>query len=131
VRRTYVAFSELPPWMVLAALPLTAFLTALGAEAGKEAFQRLKKLVKDIHAARSASKLPPGNILLEDNSTHIQIVLSLNLPDEAYEKLLQLDPSAFRQGPIHYDTERRRWYSTMDEMIERQEHRKGNEEEPE
>ncbi len=111
IRASYAQLSELPPWMVMALLPLTAFLTGLGAEAGKDAYQRLKGLVKALHAARAASRQPPGNVVLEDADSHAQIALSPKLPDEAFRKLFDLDVDSLPSGPVHFDVERGEWFS--------------------
>ncbi|MDQ3055753.1 MAG: hypothetical protein M3R66_18645, partial [Actinomycetota bacterium] len=49
-----------------------------------------------------------------------QVVLEADLPAEAYEALVALDLSAFRQGPVHYDRQRGRWRSEPDEWQQRQ-----------
>jgi hypothetical protein len=36
------------------------------------------------------------------------VVLEADLPAEAYEALVALDLSVFRQGPVHYDRQRGR-----------------------
>ncbi len=43
-----------------------------------------------------------------------------DLPAEAYQALVALDLSAFRQGPVHYDRQRGRWRSELDEWQQRQ-----------
>jgi hypothetical protein len=119
VRAGYVQMSELPPWMVMAFLPLTAFLTALGAELGKDAYKRLGNLIKRLREARARSKQPPGNIILEDSETKIQIVLSLDLSDEALEALFRLDTKSLPSGPVSFDTERGKWVSFQVEWEEK------------
>jgi hypothetical protein len=44
------------PWLVLIAMPVTAFLTAIASEAGKDAWTRLKKLFEDLAAARGGGR---------------------------------------------------------------------------
>jgi hypothetical protein len=111
VRAGYVQLSELPPWMVMAFLPITAFLTALGAEAGKDAYRRIKDLVQRVRDARAESKQPPGNFILEDTETKVQVVLGLGLIDEAYEALIRLDLHSLAPGPVFYDRTRGQWVS--------------------
>ena len=44
VRADYVQLSELPPWMVMALVPVTDFLT----EASKDAYKKLKELISRV-----------------------------------------------------------------------------------
>jgi hypothetical protein len=54
-------------------------------------------------------------LLLQDSTTGIQVVLEADLPDEASQKLLALDLSTIRRGPVHYDRHHHRWRSELDE----------------
>jgi hypothetical protein len=54
-------------------------------------------------------------LVLQHSATRLQIVLEADLPAEAYQALVTLDLSAFRQGPVHYDRQRGRWRSELDE----------------
>jgi hypothetical protein len=45
------------------------------------------------------------------------VVLEADLPAEAYEALVALDLSVFRQGPVHYDRQRGRWRSTSGNSV--------------
>ncbi|WP_409238213.1 hypothetical protein [Streptomyces sp. PA5.6] len=116
------------PWIVLASLPLQAFLTGLGAEAVKDAYDAFKGVVR--RTARPESRTPvapPGAqqarpegavarpIVLQDASTGLDIVLEPDLPAEAYERLTALDLTEFAVGPLHYDRDRGSWRSLLDE----------------
>ncbi|MFD6431974.1 hypothetical protein [Streptomyces venezuelae] len=117
------------PWIVLASLPLQAFLTGLGAEAVKDAYEAFKGVVR--RTARPASRTPAPAlapdardsreggaarpIVLQDASTGLDIVLEPDLPAEAYERLTALDLTEFAVGPLHYDRDRGRWRSVLDE----------------
>ncbi|WP_369216954.1 hypothetical protein [Streptomyces flavofungini] len=104
------------PWLVLASLPLQAFLSGLGAEAVKDAYAAFKGLVRKL--ARPASPDDPGEarpLLLQDPVGGLSIVLEADLPAEAYERLVGLDLTAFSTGPLHYDRAQGRWRSILDE----------------
>jgi hypothetical protein len=103
-------------WLVLAALPLQAFLGGLGSEAAKGALEGLKRLVTVVVASRPAEAVRPDQVLvLEDPMSQLQIVLEADLPTDAYRQLVELDLSAIRQGPLHYDRQHSRWRSELDE----------------
>ena len=59
----------------------------------------------------------PGRwpLVLQDTSSGPQVVLEADLPDAAYQRLVGLDLSRFRLGPLHYDRRRRHWRSELDE----------------
>ncbi len=68
------------------------------------------------HKAASSEQV----LVLQDAVTQLQIVLEADLPADAYQALVALDLSAFRQGPVHYDRQRGRWRSELDEWQQRQ-----------
>ncbi|AXK37858.1 hypothetical protein DVA86_33515 [Streptomyces armeniacus] len=118
-------------WVVLAALPLQAFLSGLGTEAVADAYRGLKRLVDRFprNGARNGDgsgrdgrgtgpepgREPPGVLVLQDSRSELRIVLEQGLPSEAYEQLMELDLTAFRTGPLHYDRALGRWRSELDE----------------
>ncbi|MEU7580288.1 hypothetical protein AB0B50_22130 [Streptomyces sp. NPDC041068] len=109
------------PWIALASLPLQAFLSGLGAEAVRDAYEQFKGVVR--RTARPASPAPgtlgeareARPIVLQDAATGLDIVLEPDLPAEAYEKLTALDLTRFEVGPLHYDRAQGRWRSVLDE----------------
>ncbi|MFF1376241.1 hypothetical protein [Streptomyces sp. NPDC058308] len=110
------------PWIVLASLPLQAFLSGLGAEAVKDAYDTFKGVVR--RTARPASPAPGAlddavraarPIVLQDAATGLDVVLEPDLPAEAYALLAALDLTGFTKGPLHYDRARGRWRSVLDE----------------
>ncbi|MEU6822540.1 hypothetical protein ABZ921_18090 [Streptomyces atriruber] len=111
------------PWIVLVSLPLQAFLSGLGAEAVKDAYGAFKGVVRK--TARPASPEPGAPdeartarpIVLQDAATGLDIVLEPDLPAEAYERLTVLDLTEFAVGPVHYDRDRSRWRSVLDEAV--------------
>ncbi|WP_326690811.1 hypothetical protein OIE63_29225 [Streptomyces sp. NBC_01795] len=124
-------------WIVLAALPLQAFLSGLGNEAVTDAYRGLKALVTRIRPGASADAdagsgaVPSARdgvgvgvgtdageavpLVLQDPGTRLRIVLEADLPEEAYAQLTRLDLTAFRIGPLHYDRALGRWRSPLDE----------------
>jgi hypothetical protein len=108
------------PWLVLAALPLQAFLGGLGSEAAKGTYEGLKRLVAVVVGGRPEPARPDQVLVLEDPTSQLRIVLEADLPTDAYRQLVELDLSAYLQGPLHYDRQRSKWRSEPDEWRQRQ-----------
>lgn len=103
-------------WLVLAALPLQAFLSGLGSEAVKDGYRLLKELVsRVVRRGSTAAEAAPSLLVLQDERSGLRIVLEPDLPQEAYEQLTVLDLTQFSVGPLHYDRARARWRSELDE----------------
>jgi hypothetical protein len=112
-------------WIVLASLPLQAFLSGLGSKAAEDAYAKLRALVRRLANGRrrheaappAEQKLPasPVPMILLDSDTGLQIVLEEDLPSDAYRELVAMDLSKFSFGPLHYDQARHRWRSELDE----------------
>lgn len=107
-------------WLVLAALPLHAFLSGLGSAAAQDVAQGLKRLVGRVLGGNRKVTSSPQVLVLQDAETRLQVVLEADLPAEAYQALVALDLSVFGQGPVHYDRQRGRWRSELDEWQQRQ-----------
>ncbi|HKR49453.1 MAG TPA: hypothetical protein VJT72_07710 [Pseudonocardiaceae bacterium] len=107
-------------WLVLATLPLHAFLSGLGSAAAQDVAQGLKRVVSRVVGAKRVTAPPAQVLVLQDAVTQLQIVLEADLPTEAYRALVALDLSAFGQGPVHYDRQGGRWRSELDEWQQRQ-----------
>ncbi|HEX2298508.1 MAG TPA: hypothetical protein VHH34_08335 [Pseudonocardiaceae bacterium] len=103
------------PWLVLATLPLQAFLTGLGVVMAEDVTKRLKGLVARVLRPRRTHPPAAQLLVLQDAVTRLQVVLEPDLPAEAYQALLALDLSQFRHGPLHYDRQLARWRSELDE----------------
>jgi hypothetical protein len=95
-------------WLVLAMLPLQAFLSGLGSKLAEDAYHGLKDVV-----GRILRRSNPGQreraLVLQDTATGLQVVLEPDLPIEAYRGLVTLDLSAFHGGPVRYDRSRNAW----------------------
>lgn len=102
-------------WLVLATLPLHAFLSGLGSAAAQDVAKGLKHLVGRVVGAKRPSASSQQVLVLQDAATRLQVVLEADLPAEAYQALVALDLSAFHQGPVHYDRKGGRWRSELDE----------------
>lgn len=113
-------------WLVLAALPLHAFLSELGSAAAQDAAQCLKRLVGRVVGTKRATASSEQVLVLQDAVTRLQVVLEADLPLDAYQALVALDLSVFRQGPVHYDRQRGKWHSELDECQQRQEKDSGS-----
>jgi hypothetical protein len=106
-------------WLLLAVIPLQAFLSTLGSTFAGEASQGLKRLVGRVLGARRETASPPPVLVLQDAATRLQVVLEVGLPSDAYEALISLDLSEFHKGPLHYDRRRSAWRSELDEWQRR------------
>lgn len=119
---------ELPPrrvvepltWLVLIALPLQAFLNALGSKAAEGAYHGLKEAIRNLRRRsvtppEVAPSEQPRPVLLQDPATSLRIILEHDLPSDAYQQLAALDLTGYRLGPLHYDHAQGRWRSELDE----------------
>jgi hypothetical protein len=107
--------SELP-WIVLATLPVQAFLAGIGTKIAGDAYPALQDAVRKLLRREHADQAPAaGPLVLQDASSGLQIVLDHDLPAEGYRQLLTLDLSRYRLGPVHYDRAQQRWRSELDE----------------
>lgn len=102
-------------WLVLAALPLDAFLSELGSAAAQNLAQGLNDLVTRVVGAKHNAASSPQVLVLQDAEIRLQVVLETDLPMRAYQALVELDLSQFREGPVHYDRRRGKWRSELDE----------------
>jgi hypothetical protein len=135
-------------WLVLAALPLQAFLSALGEKLADDAHGRLlaaiKRVAERYEAARrgqtgravaqatgdTAADLAdtlgdsppiasPAPLILMDSGSKVKIVIEADLPAEAISLLVGLDLSQFKIGPVHFDKAAGRWRAELDEGADR------------
>jgi hypothetical protein len=102
-------------WLVLAAVPLQAFVGALASRFAEDAYKGLKRLVSQTLGGHSEAPGPEQVLVLQDPVSRLQVVLEADLPTEAYQQLVSVDFSAVRRGPLHYDRQRHAWRSELDE----------------
>lgn len=91
------------PFVVYVSAPVVAFLTAFAAEAGKDAYEALKHFVRDIRSARGNKN---GSIVVQDRESRLDstvLVLSGDLPDEAFDALKSLDLEAMKGAYLVWD----------------------------
>ena len=99
-------------WLVLAALPLHAFLSGLGSEAVTALVAGVKRLDRQRRKDGNAAGVP---LVLHDEQSGIRVIVEAELPAAAYEQLVALDLTRYRKGPLHYDRDRGKWRSELDE----------------
>jgi hypothetical protein len=73
---------------------------------GADAWMALKRMVGRLYEARGRR----GNVVLKDPDTNLEIRLEPDLPDEAYQRLLEIEsPQAPIWGILWWDRQRRQW----------------------
>lgn len=110
-------------WLVLAALPLRAFLDGLAGAAAADSYGRIKQLVERLVPNRDRvpadePSVPPSvatPLVLQDWDSGLRVVLEADLPPEAYRQLVGLDLSEFRTGPVRYDKDLACWRPAPDD----------------
>jgi hypothetical protein len=85
------------PWVIYVILgaPIATFFTTIAAEAGKDAYQPIKRWAVELLAARRGG----GAVDIRD-SDGMRLVFSSELPDEALAALSNLDWSKFQRSGI-------------------------------
>jgi hypothetical protein len=91
-------------WLVLATIPLEAFLKVLAEGVASDVHVNLRALLQRLSSHRREHR----PLVLRDPMTRLQIVLEADLPAAAYRQLVELDLSQFDRGPLHYDMARSR-----------------------
>jgi hypothetical protein len=94
-------------WLVIAALPLTSFLTTLGSKLAEDSYKELRQLARRV--LRRAPDTKPSTLILEDQDSGTQIVLDAELPDTGYRALLTTDVAGHRGETLSYDKVAGRW----------------------
>jgi hypothetical protein len=101
------------PWVVYfsVAAPILTFLSAFAKKTGElaaeDAWPVLKDVVRRIVAARRDSE--QGQIELRDVESRTTVQLLPGLPDEAYQRLFELDWSRAGKGKMGWDARRKEW----------------------
>jgi hypothetical protein len=108
VEERTVSGGALIGWVVTITLaaPLGAFFTAVGAEAGKDAYAAFRNWFRRQQLGTADS----GAVILQ-GSDERKLVLELEAPEEALEALRELDWSHMPSGTIVWDHRTRRWRS--------------------
>jgi hypothetical protein len=94
-------------WLVIAALPLSSFLTTLGAKLADDSYKELRRLTRRVLTRAPAAA--PSTLVLEDRDSGTQVVLEPDLPDDGYRALLATDLTGHTGGRVRYDRDGGRW----------------------
>ena len=98
------------PWVICLLTPVwvffAAFLAAAGQEAGREAYQLMRRFIVQLYQARRSAN---GSITLRHPETHSQISLEPDLPDEAYRQLTQMGPELLEGHHWTWDYDQNQW----------------------
>jgi hypothetical protein len=101
-------------WLVLASLPLAAFLGTLGTKLAEDGYAGLRDLV--VRIARHGRRSGAGThaLLLEDEGTGTLVELDEALPDESYRRLFEVDLSANAGVMLRYEARTGRWTAVLE-----------------
>ena len=98
------------PWSIFLLAPVGVFFykffAAVGEEAGKDAYQGIRRLISRLFGARHNSN---GSVVLLDDSTKTHIILSADLPEEAYKQLSQKGLAQLKGGYWTWDSNLEEW----------------------
>lgn len=107
-------------WVLMITVPTTAFLTAMAAEAGKDAYKVLKRLVGRIHKARIAAGRTAGwttdSVAVIDEQTNTWVLLPPDLPEEAWRALSDVGMKELATDSVlRWDPDTGTWQDAWDE----------------
>jgi len=94
-------------WLVIAAIPLSSFLTTVGTKLAEDSYKELRQLAHRVFKRVPASK--PSTLVLEDQDTGTQVLLEADLDDKGYRALLETDLAELGGERVRYDRARERW----------------------
>jgi hypothetical protein len=94
-------------WLVIAAIPLSSFLTTMGTKLAEDSYKELRQLAHRVFKRAPASK--PSTLVLEDQDSGTQVVLTPDLPVEGYRALLKTDLAGYSGDRVRYDLTQERW----------------------
>ena len=98
------------PWVIFLLAPVgvffSAFFTALGQEAGRDAYPGIRRLISRFFGARRNSN---GSVVLLDENTRTHIVLDADVPEEAYRQLAQKGLEQLKGGYWTWDSKLNVW----------------------
>lgn len=92
------------PWILCLLVPLglffSQFFSGMGQEAGKDAYREIRRLIARLYGARRDSN---GCVEMWDKDTKTHIILTADLPEEAYAKLGKIGFSQLKGGYWTWD----------------------------
>jgi hypothetical protein len=97
-------------WLVIAALPLSSFLTSLSATLAEDSYKELRRLARRVFGRGSK----PLTLVLEDRDTGTQVILEPDLPEDGYRALLGADLTSYAGAKVRYDRGHGRWVGSDD-----------------
>jgi hypothetical protein len=113
VRAGVIELSEQFTWIVIISMPASMFLSGYFAAAGADAWSatknlsdRLRHFVRGLKDARGGNQ--EGRIELEDGG-RAWLLLSSDLPEEAFRQLEALDWSVAQSGSLQWDDQDQCW----------------------
>jgi hypothetical protein len=106
--------AQVLPWLIEIERDLKYLVDALilggVAAAGADGWKALRELVGRLYKARRGE----GNVVVRDPDTNTEIPFEPDLPDEAYQRLLEIEsPRAPQSGILRWDRERRQWVDPL------------------
>jgi len=95
------------PFTIAATAPIAAFFAAIGAEAGRDAWRKLKALIADLRSPPEGADVEIIFVMVRPGARRIDI--PLDLPDEAYRELIRIVAASEESGGLWWDAEEERW----------------------
>ena len=87
--------------------PVAAFLAAIAAAAGKDAYRELKRIISEL---RGEYGQPAHVVVIRDHDRQAAVLLEDNLPDQALKELFELELEQFvGADPLTWDRQGQRW----------------------
>ena len=98
------------PWVICLLAPVgiffSAFFSTVGKEAGKDAYQGIRRLTSRLFGARRNSN---GSVELWDDNTRTHVILTADLPEEAYAQLALKGLGQMQGGYWTWDSKLKEW----------------------
>jgi hypothetical protein len=109
------------PWQVMVETALRPLFDGFVGAFGGGAAVALMSFVKKIFKSRGQSGRDGGMVLI-DKSTHIHVVVSAELPEEAYQRLLDLDLASVEgeSGQLRYNQNSGEWEDAVVTLMRQQ-----------
>jgi hypothetical protein len=102
-------------WLVLASLPLSAFLSTFGTKLAEDGYAGLHHLVARIARHGRGSHPHAHALVLEDEISGTLVQLDDDLRDDGYRALVELDLSEHVGVILRYEAASRRWIAVLEQ----------------